>query len=114
MNPTFYIGATIVLTAASQLLQKMVALQSQRTNAAMTFYLRNKFFWLALALLACGMLTWLIALESFDVSKAYALLSINYLLVPLAAVALFNERLSRRNWLGAIILCIGAVLIGRS
>jgi len=116
MNPWFAIAATIVLTVAGQLLQKRTALRFRAAAqaSALAFYLRAFDFWLALLCLAAAMALWLVALASFDVSKAYALLGINYLLVPLAAVWLFGERLPPRGWLGALLVCAGVFLIGRS
>jgi undecaprenyl phosphate-alpha-L-ara4N flippase subunit ArnE len=117
MSAAIAVGMTIVFTALSQLLQKRVALL-HRDKAATTptfkFYLREPSFWLALIFLGLGMLTWLFALQAMDVGKAYALLSVNYLLVPIAAIFLFNEQLPLRGWLGALLLCIGIVLIGKS
>ncbi|MDR0775158.1 MAG: EamA family transporter [Azonexus sp.] len=116
MNPWFAIAGTIVLTVVGQLLQKRVALRfgAAERGSALSFYLRASDFWLALLCLAGAMALWLVALASFEVSKAYALLGINYLLVPLAAIWLFGERLSARGWLGALLVCAGVFLIGRS
>jgi multidrug transporter EmrE-like cation transporter len=116
MNHWFAIMATIVLTVAGQLLQKRVALRFRAAGqgAALVFYLRSVDFWLALLCLAGAMVTWLVALTNFEVSKAYALLGVNYLLVPLAAIGLFGERLPARGWLGALLVCAGVFLTGRS
>lgn len=111
-----YIVITLALTATSQLLQKSAALRysRQRTHSALAFYCRESHFWLALICLGCSMLSWLVALNSIEISKAYALLSINYVLVPILAARLFAERLPPRGWLGAIALCVGVLLIGKS
>ena len=111
-----FILITLALTAGSQLLQKSAALRyrSQTTHTALAFYWREPRFWLAMLGLGAGMLSWLAALSSIEVSKAYAMLSINYVLVPLLAARIFSERLPPRGWLGAIALCIGVLLIGKS
>lgn len=116
MNAYLYIAMTLALTAISQLLQKSAALRygQQTTKTALQFYSREPRFWLALLGLGAGMLTWLIALNSIEISKAYAMLSINYVLVPMLAARLFAERLPPRGWLGAIALCVGVLLIGKS
>ncbi|HEY3700604.1 MAG TPA: EamA family transporter [Spongiibacteraceae bacterium] len=116
MTASVYVAITIALTTISQLLQKSAALRyrQQASKNALAFYCREPRFWLALLGLGLGMLTWLAALGSIEISKAYALLSINYLLVPIAAAWLFSERLPPRGWLGAIALCIGVLLIGKS
>ncbi|MDR1995371.1 EamA family transporter [Azonexus sp.] len=116
MNPWFAIAATIILTVAGQLLQKRTALRFRAAahGSALSFYLRASDFWLALLCLTGAMVLWLVVLASFEVSKAYALLGVNYLLVPLAAIWLFGERLPVRGWLGALLVCVGIFLIGRS
>jgi undecaprenyl phosphate-alpha-L-ara4N flippase subunit ArnE len=117
LNPAIAVAITILFTAISQLLQKRVAILHRNKHSdtsALHFYLRSPSFWLALICLGLGMLTWLFALSAMEVGKAYALLSLNYLLVPLAATFLFNERLPVRGWIGATLLCVGIVLIGKS
>lgn len=117
LNPAIAVAITILFTAISQLLQKRVAvLHRSKPNETSTlnFYLHTPSFWLSLTCLGLGMLAWLFALSAMEVGKAYALLSINYLLVPLAATFLFNERLPLRGWAGAALLCVGIVLIGKS
>lgn len=114
-TPAIAIAITILFTAISQLLQKRVALLHRNSETStLNFYLHSPSFWLALICLGLGMLAWLFALSAMEVGKAYALLSINYLLVPLAATFLFNERLPLRGWIGAALLCIGITLIGKS
>ncbi len=117
MSATIAVIITIALTAISQLLQKQVALlhrNKHRETSTLNFYLHSPTFWLALVCLGLGMLAWLVALNAMEVGKAYALLSVNYLLVPLAATFLFKESLPLRGWIGALLLCAGIALIGRS
>ena len=117
MNPAIAVAITIAFTAVSQLLQKRVAVRHRNKHAdasTLSFYLRSPSFWFALICLGLGMLSWLFALSSMEVGKAYALLSVNYLLVPIAATFLFKESLPLRGWLGALLLCAGIVLIGKS
>lgn len=116
MTAYFCIALTLAFAAISQLLQKSVALRHSKQNvhSALAFYCREPRFWLAMLCLGIGMASWLVVLTIMEVSKAYALLSMNYLLVPLLATKIFSERLPARGWLGAIALCIGVLLIGKS
>jgi len=108
--------ATIIFTIISQLLQKCVAHQrsSSTENGGGHWYLQQPTFWLALICLGIGMLFWLYALTMLDVSKAYSLLSVNYLLVPLFAQIWFREKLTSLQWLGIGTLIVGLIMIGRS
>ena len=112
------VAITIALTVVSQILQKRVAdircQPSDMANSALHFYCRQSLFWQSLGCLGIAMGFWLYALMYIDVSKAYALLSVNYLLVPFASRYLFDEHLSKQQWCGAAIICCGLALIGRS
>lgn len=112
------IAITIFFTVTGQILQKRVAdlrnAIATPNTSTLQFYFRQPQFWLALTCLGLAMMAWIYALTSIEVSKAYALLSVNYLLVPLVARWLFAERLSKRQWSGALLLCVGLALIGRS
>lgn len=111
------VAVTIGLTVASQILQKRVADkrgQLAARNHSVRFYGSQPLFWQALLCLGAAMGFWLYALMYIDVSKAYALLSVNYLLVPLASHYAFNDRLSKRQWLGAAVICCGLALVGHS
>lgn len=107
--------ATICCTACSQLLQKAIATrQTTAIDARFHDYLRQPLFWLALAALGIGMLFWLVALSGLEVSKAYSLLSANYVLVPLLAQRWFGERLTLQQWCGIGTLVAGLLLVSLS
>lgn len=63
-----------------------------------------------LCLNAVAAVCWVIALRRLELNYAFPLLSLNYLLVPLAARALFGERLPRRR-VAAIAVILGGVLL---
>jgi undecaprenyl phosphate-alpha-L-ara4N flippase subunit ArnE len=113
MSPHVFLTITIVLTVASQTLQKQLALDLQRhvhrTNSAFVHYLRQPLFWTALALLGMGLVSWLIVLDAMDVSKAYTLLSINYVLMLPVSRILFAETIPATRWLGVVIIVAGVV-----
>lgn len=56
---------------------------------------------------------WITTLERLPLSVAYPLLSVSYILVYLAAVALpfFDESLSTRRLLGILLLCVGVIFV---
>jgi undecaprenyl phosphate-alpha-L-ara4N flippase subunit ArnE len=107
---------SIALTVISQTLQKKVAddFASANANSALRFYFRQFSFWLAMATLGGAMLSWLFVLSVMEVSRAYSLLSINYVLMLLVARFLFNEAIPRSRWLGVLTLLGGIWLIVQS
>jgi multidrug transporter EmrE-like cation transporter len=57
---------------------------------------------------------WILALTRVDVSIAYPMLSIGYVLNAVAAAALFSEQLSAQRMAGIGVVVLGCWLIARS
>ncbi|MBF0550588.1 MAG: EamA family transporter [Deltaproteobacteria bacterium] len=68
----------------------------------------------ALACYVISVLVWLAALSKVEVSYAYPLLSIGYIVTALYAQFRFMENLSPTRWAGIIVICIGVYLITRT
>lgn len=109
------LGISIVLTVVSQTLQKKVADDCVAAGgSALHFYFRAPAFWLALATLGGAMLSWLVVLSLLEVSRAYSLLSVNYVLMLLVSRWIFAEHIPPRRWVGVAVLLAGIWLIARS
>ncbi len=63
---------------------------------------------------AVSLVLWLMVLSRVDVSYAYPMLSVGYIVAALAGKYLFNEPLGLVRWAGIIVICIGVYLITRS
>jgi drug/metabolite transporter (DMT)-like permease len=61
-----------------------------------------------------SVLMWIVALSRVDVSMAYPLLSIGYVVNALLAWWLFGESVNAQRWLGIGVIIIGVVLVARS
>ena len=107
-----FLGLTVILTTASQVLQKQVAITVPHGRAPVfLLYIREPLFWLALVLLGFAMLSWLVVLDLLEVSKAYTLLSVNYaLMVPVSRIV-FAEQVPWTRWLGAFVIVLGVGVI---
>ena len=57
---------------------------------------------------------WLILLTRVDLSFAYPMLSLGYVLVVFLARALFNEQVTFVRFLGTLVVCLGVFLISRT
>lgn len=97
-----------LLSCLAQLCQKQAATLGARRGKA------RLIFWLALNLLLLGlaMLLWLWVLRRVPVSVAYPMLSINFVLVALAARLIWRESYTLRQWLGTLAIVAGVALIG--
>lgn len=59
-------------------------------------------------------LFWLVVLSKVDLSLAYPMLALNYVLVPLTAWLFLGEQVPTLRWLGAGVVIIGVVIISRT
>ena len=67
--------------------------------------------------LACyvvSVVVWIIALSRVDVSIAYPMLSIGYVVNAALAWWLFGEAVNAQRWLGIGVIIIGALLVANS
>lgn len=67
-----------------------------------------------LACYAISVLAWIVALSRVEVSIAYPMLSIGYVVNALLAWWLLGEAISVQRWLGMIVIIGGVVLVARS
>ncbi len=61
-----------------------------------------------------SLVIWLMALSRTDVTLAYPMLAIGYIINALAAQAFLGEIVSVQRWLATAIIFIGVVLLARS
>lgn len=111
----------VLLNAAAQLALK----QGMRQIGYFEFSLQHSghlFFAVAsspyiLAGLACyvvSVVVWLLVLSRVEVSYAYPLLSIGYIVTAFAGWRFFQENISLTRWAGIAVICLGVWLITRS
>lgn len=74
--------------------------------------LRSPAIWGGLAINVLGFMVWLNLLARIPLSVAYPVVSITYCVILLASRTLLHERISRRRWLGALLVAIGVALVG--
>ena len=67
-----------------------------------------------LACYAISVVVWIVALSRVEVSIAYPMLSIGYVVNALLASWLFGEDVNTQRWLGIGVIVIGVVLVARS
>ena len=61
-----------------------------------------------------GAVFWLAAISRVPLSWAYPMLSIGYLLILLFSAVILKEQVAPLRWIGALIICVGIVLVFRS
>ncbi len=111
----------VMLNAAAQLLLKA----GSRAITDVSFSLANTWTLAArmalnppilggLALYVISVVFWILALSRVDVSVAYPMLSIGYIVSALAGWLLFSEALSAARVAGIVVIILGVWLVARS
>ena len=67
----------------------------------------------AIVLYAAFTLLWIFLLKGGDLNKTYPVMSLSFVLVPVASWVVFGETLGRANVLGLILIVVGVVLVMR-
>ncbi len=111
----------VLLNAAAQLLIKAGAASAGRFSFTVGQILRAGVHfatqWQILAGLGCyavSVVVWILALTRVQVSLAYPMLSLGYVVTAFAAWWLFGESLNPQKLLGIAIIIAGVVLLARS
>ncbi|UCF05948.1 MAG: EamA family transporter [bacterium] len=66
------------------------------------------------ALYFSSALLWLIILSRRDLSWAYPLVSLSYVIIVLASPVILNEHFSVQRLLGSLVICLGVYLVFRT
>jgi multidrug transporter EmrE-like cation transporter len=74
----------------------------------------NLWLWLGLICYGVSVVVWLLALSRVDVSLAYPMLSIGYVVNAIAAWHLFGESLGQGRLIGIGVIIIGVYILARS
>ncbi len=109
----------LVFISASQILQKVAAVNADKKPAGTHFLRRlaaRKETWWAIISLGTGTLFWLAALAKYELSMAYPLLSLSYVLVYIGAASWprLHETVSALKTIGIILILAGVFLVTRT
>lgn len=89
-------------------------LQSLDRHSVLTFLAgaaADKFVLLGFALYLVSAMSWLIILSRVDLSFAYPLISIGYILIMVLSKFIFNEQLTSFRVAGTLMVCAGVFVI---
>jgi multidrug transporter EmrE-like cation transporter len=121
-GPTFALLVTaVLLNAGAQLLLKAGVLPlgvlSVGWDNLVPTTVRVLMQWPIVAGLACYVVSvgvWIVGLSRVDVSLAYPMLSLGYVVNALAAWWLFGEALGPTRWFGIMLILAGVFVVSRS
>ena len=111
----------VLLNAVAQLALKAsvsstgaIALSAAATSQAAMRMMSEPWLWIGLACYGVSVVVWILALSRVDVSIAYPMLSIGYVVNAIAAWALFGEAMSITRMVGIGIIVLGVYVLARS
>jgi multidrug transporter EmrE-like cation transporter len=76
--------------------------------------LTSLWLWVGLTCYAVSVVVWILALSRVDVSIAYPMLSVGYIVNAIAASQLFNEPLGLGKAIGIGVIILGVYILARS
>lgn len=76
--------------------------------------LTERFVWLWGFSFVIATSLWLVGLQKVDLSYAYPLVSLGYVLVSVLAIKFFNEKIDGNRWTAILIICAGVMAIASS
>ena len=111
----------VLLNAIAQLALKasvsdtgIISLDMQSLLSSAGSLASNLWLWLGLICYAISVVVWILALSRVDVSIAYPMLSIGYIVNAVAAWHLFDEPMNMSKVVGIGIIIVGVYVLARS
>lgn len=109
---------SVILSACGQVAMKMGAstLSSKNDMLLMKFihYLTNIPIMVGLALYGISAFVWIAAIEKVQLSYAYPMAALGYVLVAAMSVWFFQEPMSIMRIAGLVIIVVGVIVISQS
>ena len=76
--------------------------------------IKDPFIWSGLVLFALATLLWFVVLSNLNLSIAYPLQSISYVIGIIAAVLIFKEKVILIQWIGLALILTGVYFVSRT
>jgi multidrug transporter EmrE-like cation transporter len=111
----------VLLNAAAQLALKasvsdtgVISFDMQSLFSSAGSLASNLWLWLGLICYGISVIVWIVALSRVDVSIAYPMLSIGYVVNAIAAWHLFDEPMNIGKIIGIGVIIVGVYILARS
>jgi drug/metabolite transporter (DMT)-like permease len=121
LKNSIYIAITIVFTVIGQILtkkgQSMLGSYPQNKFELIFFLIKSLFtpyIFMGMLCAVISALSWIMALSKYKLSYAYPFVSLSYVLVMVASMLLFKEKVLPIQWAGVLTICFGLFLISRA
>ena len=116
-----FIILTILTTAYGQLIMKyeinkIGQIPTDSINSMLSYFVKsvsNIGIISGMLALVISTFTWMAAISKFDLSTAYPIMSINFILIPFLSVFLLNESFNFFKLAGVIVIIIGIIIFSK-
>lgn len=116
-NPVVLILVAVCLGVVGQILMKngmnQVGAINQFGLATLVHVFSNLFVLLGFASYGLSSVVYLLALSKLDLSVAYPMIGLGYVLVVFFSWLVLKEQIGAVRWLGALLIVAGVWLVGR-
>lgn len=119
MTNYIFLGISILLAVTGQLLMKKGMMifgtfpASQLLFKIIPMFL-NPYVFFGFACFGLSSIFWLVVLSRLELSLAYPMVSVAYILVAIASWLFFKENVNLVRWLGILIIVLGVFFVSRS
>jgi len=116
MNPLIALWLSIVLGACAQVFLKRGVGHQQLAGGARSYLmlLRSGWVWAWAVCFLFATVLWMLAISAMQVSYAFPLLSIGYLVVAVLSIVFLKERIPASRWVAIAVITVGVAMIFRS
>ena len=119
MSSIILIFITIILAVTGQFLLKKVMnkignISISQISSNLLKIFTNVYILTALLIFIIAFLLWLTILSKFDLSFAYPLVAVGYILTALISFIFLKENLTIMRWLGIFLIATGSYIITRT
>lgn len=108
-----FVALAVLATSGSQVVQALAARRLPEELPLLKMLL-SPLVLTAYALLAIGLVFWLVGLTQLELSRTYPLFALSFVVVMSFARFGLGEQIGRRAWLGALLIVAGCVLCNLS
>jgi multidrug transporter EmrE-like cation transporter len=113
----FWLIVSICLGATGQIFFKLAA-GSIRSDAPMSNYYfalaMNSHLWMGMVCYCLSLLIWFRVLLKFDLSFAYPMVGLGYVITALLAIYFLGEKITLLRWAGILVTVAGIILLNFS
>jgi multidrug transporter EmrE-like cation transporter len=112
VSVSFAVAGQITLKWAMDRIGRIGSAQLSEAGDTLLRAAREPRLWLGLFLFGVSALFWLVVLSRVDLSIAYPMVGISYILIVLFARVFLNEHVPSLRWVGVVVVAMGIAIIG--